>query len=165
MIFAKRLFMQANIHKFLEESTYICLCTCACTCGMCAHTYTHIHLQTMYMYIYLYTDVNECDAADKGGCEHDCVNTDGSYRCECEAGYRLANDGHTCEDKCEDYGCSQNCVIDYDTNSPKCTCNTGYGLNEYDHKTCDGKCLIGHVNVQSCLLINFQYKPISLQYS
>ena len=24
---------------------------------------------------------------------------------------------------------------------------------------------IGHVNVQSCLLINFQYKPISLQYS
>ena len=119
----------------------------------------------MYMYIYLYTDVNECDAADKGGCEHDCVNTDGSYRCECEAGYRLANDGHTCEDKCEDYGCSQNCVIDYNTNSPKCTCNTGYGLNEYDHKTCDGKCLIGHVNVESCLLINFQYKPISLEYS
>ena len=40
-------------------------------------------------------DINECATA-KGGCDHDCVNMDGSYRCVCHTGYTLSSDGKTC---------------------------------------------------------------------
>lgn len=30
------------------------------------------------------------------GCQHDCVNTEGSYRCSCKVGYSLQLDGKTC---------------------------------------------------------------------
>ena len=42
-------------------------------------------------------DVDEC--AVFGGsqlCSHICVNTIGSFRCECERGHKLAADGRTC---------------------------------------------------------------------
>ena len=42
-------------------------------------------------------DVDEC--AVFGGsqlCSHICVNTIGSFRCECERGHKLATDGRTC---------------------------------------------------------------------
>ncbi|MBN3303491.1 GAS6 protein, partial [Amia calva] len=41
-------------------------------------------------------DVNEC-LWKKGGCDHVCVNTVGSYRCSCLPGYALA-DRHKCAD-------------------------------------------------------------------
>ncbi|KAJ8038941.1 Hemicentin-1 [Holothuria leucospilota] len=41
-------------------------------------------------------DVNECTMR-QGLCSHQCVNTPGSYRCECTRGYRL-HDRHTCID-------------------------------------------------------------------
>jgi cbb3-type cytochrome oxidase subunit 3 len=31
------------------------------------------------------------------GCEHGCINTEGSYRCTCKALYTLGNDGHSCD--------------------------------------------------------------------
>lgn len=34
------------------------------------------------------TDVNEC-STNNGGCEQDCVNTIGSFKCSCRLGYRL----------------------------------------------------------------------------
>jgi hypothetical protein len=41
-------------------------------------------------------DLNECsfmlDACDNG----ECINTDGSYRCECAQGYRLDGSGKKC---------------------------------------------------------------------
>uniref|UniRef100_A0A915JRB8 Tolloid-like protein 2 n=1 Tax=Romanomermis culicivorax TaxID=13658 RepID=A0A915JRB8_ROMCU len=37
------------------------------------------------------------------GCQHKCVNTIGSYRCECDIGYELNADGKTCEDACGGY--------------------------------------------------------------
>ncbi|XP_078313226.1 fibrillin-1-like [Crassostrea virginica] len=49
-------------------------------------------------------DVNEC-AVNPNLCVNGiCVNTDGSFRCECLAGYKLGADGRTCEDKneCDD---------------------------------------------------------------
>lgn len=40
-------------------------------------------------------DVNECQVHN-GGCQHRCVNTRGSYYCECNPGFRLHIDGRTC---------------------------------------------------------------------
>ena len=43
----------------------------------------------------LIVDKNECDTSN-GGCAHSCVNTIGSYYCECNDGYELASDGKSC---------------------------------------------------------------------
>jgi fibulin 1/2 len=45
-------------------------------------------------------DINECKG--RHGCEHLCVNTYGSYRCECKKGYQRSylNNKH-CHDKDE----------------------------------------------------------------
>lgn len=40
-------------------------------------------------------DVDEC-AVVNGGCQQGCVNTHGSFHCQCRAGYRLHADGRTC---------------------------------------------------------------------
>lgn len=35
-----------------------------------------------------FADINEC-SVNNGGCNHRCVNTVGSFHCECNSGYRL----------------------------------------------------------------------------
>ena len=49
--------------------------------------------------IYVYTlDIDECGISGLGGmCSQVCVNTPGSYECQCNIGYRLSSDGFTCE--------------------------------------------------------------------
>ncbi|KAM3183271.1 hypothetical protein ACTXT7_010677 [Hymenolepis weldensis] len=44
-------------------------------------------------------EFDECKT-NKHGCSHICVNTLGSYRCQCEIGYELHPDGKHCEDAC-----------------------------------------------------------------
>lgn len=44
-------------------------------------------------------EFDECSENDHG-CEHECVNTLGGYRCECRIGYELHSDGKKCEDAC-----------------------------------------------------------------
>ena len=39
------------------------------------------------------TDIDECAL---GVCDHNCVNSVGSYTCSCRTGYQLNVDGHTC---------------------------------------------------------------------
>lgn len=41
-------------------------------------------------------DIDEC--LDKWRCQHECVNTRGSYQCYCPPGYRLVEDGRSCTD-------------------------------------------------------------------
>ena len=41
-------------------------------------------------------EVDECKFANHG-CEHECINTLGSYQCGCFAGYELQANGRTCE--------------------------------------------------------------------
>ena len=43
----------------------------------------------------LVTDLNECGLEPRP-CNHRCINTLGSYRCHCEQGYLLEEDGKTC---------------------------------------------------------------------
>ncbi|KAM6981018.1 matrilin-4 [Aplochiton taeniatus] len=71
------------------------------------------------------------------GCEHICESSPGSFKCLCNPGYRLNQDGKTCKaiDLCAEgkHNCEQLCV-----SSPgafTCDCKKGYSLNE-DKKTC-----------------------------
>ncbi|KAJ8376139.1 hypothetical protein SKAU_G00067190 [Synaphobranchus kaupii] len=41
-------------------------------------------------------DINECENRD--ACQHECMNTPGSYKCLCPHGYRLMTNGKTCQD-------------------------------------------------------------------
>ena len=43
----------------------------------------------------IFPDIDECEVTN-GGCSNRCVNTPGSYRCECEYGDKLKADGKTC---------------------------------------------------------------------
>ncbi|RWS10861.1 tolloid-like protein 1 [Dinothrombium tinctorium] len=44
-------------------------------------------------------EFDEC--SEKGhGCQHECINTLGGYRCECHIGFELHSDGKKCEDAC-----------------------------------------------------------------
>ena len=40
--------------------------------------------------------MNECSTLDRGGCSHDCVNTDGSYECLCPTGFHVSDNLKTC---------------------------------------------------------------------
>ncbi|XP_023237162.1 tolloid-like protein 1 isoform X2 [Centruroides sculpturatus] len=42
-------------------------------------------------------ETNECESPDRGGCSDLCVNTVGSYRCECLTGRRFLPDNRRCE--------------------------------------------------------------------
>ena len=48
---------------------------------------------------FLLSDIDECyERIDE--CEHECVNTNGSYTCACRIGYRLlTSDGYSCTGK------------------------------------------------------------------
>ena len=46
-----------------------------------------------------FKEFDECSTPDHG-CDHECVNTLGGYKCECRIGFELRSDGKTCEDAC-----------------------------------------------------------------
>ena len=52
-----------------------------------------VHFFIFYDFIW-FTDLNEC--LNDEICDHTCYNTIGSYYCECNTGYELDNDSHTC---------------------------------------------------------------------
>ena len=43
-----------------------------------------------------YTDINECSTGTSD-CQQFCINTNGSYYCDCETGYTLKNDNTSCD--------------------------------------------------------------------
>jgi len=53
-------------------------------------------------YVYFLADVNECldeTTVHKCSSNANCVNTEGSYVCECPPGYMLLADQRTCDGK------------------------------------------------------------------
>ncbi|XP_053395361.1 uncharacterized protein LOC123523940 isoform X4 [Mercenaria mercenaria] len=76
-------------------------------------------------------DINECND-QQNLCQHECLNTDGSYECTCNYGYRinsrnssLCNDINECDDAI--HNCSQVCVNE--DGGFKCECYKGYSFN------------------------------------
>ena len=43
-------------------------------------------------------DIDEC-SVNKGGCQHNCINTPGSLVCKCDDGYYLDADKKSCQGK------------------------------------------------------------------
>jgi len=43
-----------------------------------------------------WSDVDECETLPKACVNGQCINNQGSYRCECHLGFTLAQDGRTC---------------------------------------------------------------------
>ncbi|XP_053395504.1 uncharacterized protein LOC123523715 isoform X3 [Mercenaria mercenaria] len=76
-------------------------------------------------------DINECEE-ESAFCEHNCVNTDGSFDCVCNHGYRSSSKNRSrCNDinECDEamHNCTQECV---NTNGGfNCTCKTGFTFN------------------------------------
>ncbi|XP_056146256.1 bone morphogenetic protein 1-like [Lampris incognitus] len=44
-----------------------------------------------------FADKDEC-SKENGGCQHECVNTYGSYRCQCRSGFMLHDNKHDCKE-------------------------------------------------------------------
>ena len=44
-------------------------------------------------------DTDECATDNRGGCEQQCINFIGSYRCACNIGYVMASDNRHCNRK------------------------------------------------------------------
>uniref|UniRef100_A0A8C1V629 Metalloendopeptidase n=1 Tax=Cyprinus carpio TaxID=7962 RepID=A0A8C1V629_CYPCA len=49
-----------------------------------------------------FSDMDEC-SRENGGCQHECVNTFGSYSCQCRSGFVLHSNNHDCKE----VGCDQ----------------------------------------------------------
>ena len=79
-------------------------------------------------------DIDECAMTDICG-SGDCVNSAGSYTCQCHIGYTLSETGDTCVDvdECQEKPCGNvgECI-----NSPggfECFCQPGY---VFDGESC-----------------------------
>uniref|UniRef100_A0A8D2M6L8 Multiple EGF-like-domains 6 n=1 Tax=Zonotrichia albicollis TaxID=44394 RepID=A0A8D2M6L8_ZONAL len=84
-----------------------------------------------------FADVDECQVHN-GGCQHRCVNTLGSFYCECQPGFRLHTDGRTCLalNSCalNNGGCEHDCV-QVTLAQHRCQCRHNHQLHQ-DGKRC-----------------------------
>ena len=42
-------------------------------------------------------EFDECSSNEFNGCEHECINTLGGFKCQCQIGYELHSDERRCE--------------------------------------------------------------------
>ena len=78
-------------------------------------------------------DEDECDY--NNSCEYSCVNTEGSFYCDCDKGYKLEDNGYSCDEinECHEsnggceFGC-RNTIGSY-----QCYCYHGYELKNETH--------------------------------
>eukprot|EP00794_Sanderia_malayensis_P015330 gene15330-16907_t len=96
---------------------------------------------------YSSVDINECTSRfGYGGCQHNCINTAGSYECTCHNGYILSSDAKTCQDMDECakgrlyHGCSHHC--ENTKGAFRCICPYGMRLDA------SGKRCFGDVTYQ-----------------
>ena len=80
---------------------------CSCLTGYLLNNNDHyctgeFLLFKLFKHCHTLTDINECDT-DNGGCEHNCINTLGSYQCQCREGFFFTSSGGNCTG---DYDCT-----------------------------------------------------------
>ena len=51
-----------------------------------------------------FLEINEC-LSNNGFCSQVCINTDGSFTCSCNVGYKLGGDGKSCGGKFSNFNC------------------------------------------------------------
>lgn len=74
-------------------------------------------------------DIDEC-ATNQDNCSQNCLNTIGSYKCSCRAGFRLVNNTECVDvDECQESlsTCTHTCINTIGSYS--CSCYDGYVLN------------------------------------
>lgn len=83
-----------------DEYHYGTNCINECRCGVGADTCDHVtgcQCLNGWLGDYCDTDINECASAPCTGQNEVCVNTPGSFVCDCETGYE--NVGGLCQGK------------------------------------------------------------------
>ena len=94
-------------------------------------------------------DVNECDK--ETSCQHTCVNTEGSFYCICDKGYKQASNGYQCDDinECHEWngGCEHGCGNTI--GSYQCYCQEGHQLYNQTHCETNIECDV--INHRNCL--------------
>lgn len=77
---------------------------CACTqyvlhvfCSLLWHLHMSCKGILKCNYFNFSTDIDEC-SKENGGCQHECVNTFGSYSCQCRSGFMLHDNKHDCKE-------------------------------------------------------------------
>lgn len=93
-------------------------------------------------------DINECRER-RNLCSHLCVNTGGSYHCECREGYELETDQRNCVnlDECRlgIDGCQHSELCRDTLGSYVCSCPRGYLLGTDRHSCVDAdECELGY---------------------
>lgn len=79
-------------------------------------------------------DIDECRSSQTARCGNfsTCLNTPGSYRCECEAGYVGTPPRIACKAPCEDVRCGQHAYCKADGTEAYCICEDGWTFNPSD---------------------------------
>lgn len=63
----------------------------------CIGTFSWTALSSVLLFLVFFPpDIDECSRKNETLCSQICVNTPGSYRCDCETGFYLEEDGKTC---------------------------------------------------------------------
>ena len=106
-------------------------------------------------------ELDECLDPRNNMCHQECLNTDGSYTCQCNNGYNLSADGLTCVDIDEcaqlENSCNYKCINEL--GSYHCECPNGYQLDT-DGNTCyeRNNCTYNHAECQRyCIGINGEF--------
>ena len=73
--------------------------------------------------IFPHTDIDECIQKFKNNCSHTCVNSPGSYYCNCTNGFQLSQDNKTCK-----------CSKGFQESANRTSC-----LGKYQHKDIGSK--------------------------
>lgn len=70
-------------------------------------------------------------------CQHDCINTEGSFHCSCHDGYESSNNGFSCVDVDECVENNGDCsnICNNLIGSHSCSCERGFELGS-DNRTC-----------------------------
>ena len=76
-------------------TSYIYICGGVCFPVNIFSLFSLLHFVLLLALFTLFPEVDKC-STNNGGCDHDCVDTNGYYECQCSSGYRLSSDDKSC---------------------------------------------------------------------